>query len=385
MEVMTDRDRGGLVSRYPPRRGPSPFGADVALRAEPAAIAPQPLPTPTGPSPYRLDLASVLDDDQMQAIADSGRLTFHLLGDVGGVEAPQDQQIVALNLTADAHRAPDPARFAYVMGDVVYYNGEDTAYYPQFYQPYADYPCPIFSVPGNHDGTPLPGTSSLQGWMANFSTAQPVRSPDARDVPRLTMTQPNCHWTLTTPLVTVVGLYTNVPEGGYIGPEQADWFTAEFAQAPADRPLIVTSHHPALSLDRYHGGSGPMLRVIDAAIAATGRVPDLVAAGHVHDYQHWERDINGITVPFLVAGAGGFWHLYEVMDPDRHKPTMPHQVPEVDARLVSYVDDRHGYLRITATSGGLEVEYVTVPRAQEPWHDPGVVYESFTIRTAGAR
>ena len=39
-----------------------------------------------------------------------------------------------------------------------------------------------------------------------------------------------------------------------------------------------------------------MLRVIDAAIAASGRVPDLVAAGHVHDYQHWERDINGVTV-----------------------------------------------------------------------------------------
>ena len=60
-------------------------------------------------SPYRLDLAAVLP-------AESGRsappaLTFHLLGDVGGVKAPQDQQIVALNLAADAHRArPGPVR-----------------------------------------------------------------------------------------------------------------------------------------------------------------------------------------------------------------------------------------------------------------------------------
>ena len=62
------------------------------------------------------------------------------------------------------------------MGDVVYYNGEAAQYYPQFYEPYADYPCPIFSVPGNHDGTPLAGASSLQAWMANFATPSPVRS-----------------------------------------------------------------------------------------------------------------------------------------------------------------------------------------------------------------
>jgi hypothetical protein len=122
--------------------------------------------------------------------------------------------------------------------------------------------------------------------MANFAAPAPARSPDARDVPRLTMTQPNCYWTLTSSLVTVVGLYSNVPENGYIDPDQAAWLAGELAHAPADRPLIVTSHHPALSLDRYHGGSAPMLQVIDAAIAASGRVPT------------------------LVAGAGGYWHLY---------------------------------------------------------------------------
>jgi hypothetical protein len=75
-------------------------------------------------------LAQVLDPTQVRAIDDSGRLTFHLLGDVGGVTAPQDQRIVALNLAADAHRPVDPARVAYVMGDVVYYNGEAEQYYP---------------------------------------------------------------------------------------------------------------------------------------------------------------------------------------------------------------------------------------------------------------
>jgi len=216
------------MERFPPRTGPSPIGVDEAGLALASVVAPEPLPTPTGPSPYRLDLTDVLDPAQMQAITDTGRLTFHLLGDVGGVEAPQDQQIVALNLTADAHRATDPARFAYIMGDVVYYNGEADQYYPQFYEPYADFPCPVFSVPGKNDGTPSPGTSSLQAWMGNFATPAPVRSPDARDVPRLTMTQPNCYWTLTTPLVTVVGLYSNVPENGYIDPGQTTWLAGNW-------------------------------------------------------------------------------------------------------------------------------------------------------------
>ena len=249
------------------------MGAEQVGLAAQSRVAPQPLPPPTGRPPYRLDIASVLDTAEMKEIKKAGKLTFHLVGDVGGVKAPQDQQIVAMNFAADAHRVQDPARFAYLMGDIVYYNGEATQYYPQFYEPYADYPCPIFSVPGNHDGTPLPGTSSLQAWMANFCTEHPEHSADARDVPRLTMTHPNCYWTLNTPFVTIVGLYTNVPENGYVDQNQANWFANELREAPTDRPLIVTAHHPALSLDLYHGGSAPMLKVIDKAITTSGRPP----------------------------------------------------------------------------------------------------------------
>ena len=372
---MTDDTAG----RFPPRTGPSPTGLDAAGRAVADVVPPEPLPAPTGPAPYRLDLAEVLDPGQMRAITDTGRLTFHLLGDVGGVKAPQDQQIVALNLAADAHRDTDPARFAYLMGDVVYYNGEAAGYYPQFYEPYADYPCPIFSVPGNHDGTPLQGSSRLQAGMANFAAKTPVRSPDARDVPRLTMTQPNCYWTLTGPLVSVVGLYSNVPENGYIDPDQADWLSRGTRGRPrgpaADRHLAPPGAVPG-PLPRPQR---PMLGVIDTAVAASGRTPDLVAAGHVHDYQRWEWDINGVTVSFLVAGAGGYWHLHEVLDPNRAKPTLPYPVPQANAELLSYMDDRHGYLRVTATTSGLELEYVTVPRPQESWHTPGTVYETYTI------
>jgi hypothetical protein len=59
-------------------KGPSPIGVDLAGLPVTSVVPPEPLPAPTGPSPYRLDLAAVLDPARMQAITDTGRMTFHL-------------------------------------------------------------------------------------------------------------------------------------------------------------------------------------------------------------------------------------------------------------------------------------------------------------------
>jgi phosphoribosylcarboxyaminoimidazole (NCAIR) mutase len=32
--------------------------------------------------------------------------------------------------------------------------------------------------------------------------------------------------------------------------------------------------------------------------------------GHVHNYQRFTRPLNGRDVPYIVAGAGGYWHLH---------------------------------------------------------------------------
>lgn len=37
---------------------------------------------------------------------------------------------------------------------------------------------------------------------------------DAGDAWRTAMIQPNVYWTLEAPFVTIIGLYTNLPEGG---------------------------------------------------------------------------------------------------------------------------------------------------------------------------
>ena len=54
---------------------------------------------------------------------------------------------------------------------------------------------------------------SLKGFKRNFCAQAAVRLPEADDAPRPAMTQPNVYWTLLTPMVTIIGLYTNVQEG----------------------------------------------------------------------------------------------------------------------------------------------------------------------------
>ena len=46
------------------------------------------------------------------------------------------------------------------------------------------------------------------------------------------MTLPNVYWTLDSPFVTIVGMYTNVPEHGSIDSEQQQWLTHELADRP---------------------------------------------------------------------------------------------------------------------------------------------------------
>jgi hypothetical protein len=195
------------------------------------------------------------------------------------------------------------------------------------------------------------------------------------------MTQPNPYWTLNTPYATLVGIYTNVPEGGRLDDHQISWLHTELTTAPTDRALILTMHHPALSADSHHSGSLYIDELLDQAIATSGRTPDLVVAGHVHNYQRFTRTREARQVPYLVAGAGGYWHLH-TMAKDATGATLstPWKVPDLDATLDSYVDDRHGYLRLTVSPTELHGDYITVPRPQESWHHgPTTTADSFTL------
>src|SRR5258708_35927553 len=215
----------------------------------------QPLPAPTGQSPFHLSLDHVLPPDQVAAIQNSGRMLFHVAGDTGGVKAPEAQQIVAMAMEQQFN-FPDatlrPA-FYYHLGDVVDEYGESTGYYAQFYDPYVHYPAPIFAIPGNHDGDMTTGSDpSLTSFVNNFCAADPHVTNEAGETGRDAMTQPHVYWTLEAPFVTIIGLYTNVPEAGKLDTDQIAWFVNELRTAPADKALRVAWHHRADSSYTSH-------------------------------------------------------------------------------------------------------------------------------------
>jgi hypothetical protein len=332
------------------------------------------LPEATGKAPFRLDLKDVLDARTYAGIVKAKALTFHVNGDMGGIMYAVPQELVAAGMEADVDPKAKPGTapaFLYVVGDCVYFNGETADYYAQFYQPYELYPGPIFAVPGNHDGENLATGTSLDGFVRNFCAPAPVKQPESQDSHRTAMTQPNVYWTLLTPLVSIVGLYSNVPAGGDIRAPQTDWLIGELKTLPTDVPLIVTLHHPPYSADDHHSGSTHMIKVLDEATAASGRRPDVVIAGHVHNYQRLTRALpDGTQWPYLVTGAGGYHNLHSIQKVNGKAMIAPvtfETDPDGDPiTLETYLDDHHGFLRLTVDSSTIVGDYYQVPRPQEP-------------------
>ncbi len=243
-------------------------------------------------------------------------MVFHVLGDSGGVQDGEFQNNVAEQMIEQlTPGGPTSPQFCYHVGDVVYFTGMNADYYAQFYEPYSHYTPPIFAIPGNHDGEVDDPTAqtSLDGWVAYFMQAKPDVDPISKDAPRVGLNLPNVYWTFETPFATFVGIYTNVPEGGSIDSVQQQWLTNEFKTAPTDRALIFALHQPIYSFDMFHSGSARMSDVLENAIRDTGRVPNLVLMGHVHDYQRIEKTIApGVATPFIISGNGGYHNLHAI-------------------------------------------------------------------------
>jgi hypothetical protein len=334
----------------------------------------RPLPQAPGKDPYQLELSSIIPPDAITAITKTKKLTFHLNGDLGGIGQPAQQTLVASGMEADfpaGAGASDTPAFLYVVGDCVYYNGEKTQYYGQFYQPYEYYQAPIFAVPGNHDGENLPQDQTLDGFVYNFCATTPQKRPESQDCPRTAMIQPNVFWTLLTPLVNIVGLYSNVPAGGDIRDPQKTWFAQQLGSLPKNKPLLVALHHPIYSADTFHSGSTYMKEMLKEACASAGREPEMVLAGHVHNYQritHTRAD--GTQTPHLVTGAGGYPNLHSMIKVSGQRMVTPAQFDDSEgdhATVEKYSDDHHGFMRIEVTDKLITGRYYEVPRPQEPY------------------
>lgn len=377
---MTEHYRGSNTHVFGRRRpilqGHFPVTLDTGAEHRDTRFRPPPNPEPWRQAPYHLALENVLGAEEMAAIRAKRQLAFHLNGDMGGIKDSVPQELVAKGMeksfdpNADASVNPS---FLYITGDCVYFNGEIKEYYKQFYEPYEFYPRPIFAVAGNHDGENLEtdGSRSLDGFMRNFCAQRAVRLPEAMDSHRTAMIQPYVYWTLTTPLFNIVGLYSNVPEGGDIREPQLRWYVNELKTQPKNVPLFTALHHPPFSADDHHSGSTHILKLLDDAAKAAGRAPDMVLAGHVHNYQRLSRaEPDGKITPYIVTGAGGYHNLHHVIKVNHQAMVTPVVLDRTGGRPVTlhkYMDDHHGFLIMTVTPDLVIGDYYQVPRPQEPY------------------
>ena len=305
-----------------------------------------------------------------QAAQNAHKLVFHCVGDTGGIHGTATQESIAKAMEdqLSSAAAGDKPAFFYHLGDVIYFNGQSQNYPAQFYEPYQYYQALIFAIAGNHDGDThaRPGDQpdtepTLFGFMRNFCDS----APHPESPYRQSMTQPYVYWTLDAPLVTIIGLYSNI--GGSLDArgtsEQQQWLQSQLRNAPADKKLLVAVHHPAYSLDAAHGGCPDILTALDRAFVAANRAPDAVLSGHVHSYQRFSRTLDNRDVPYLVAGAGGYANDARSMH--RLQKGLPAKLPIQtklpDVRLMSYNDTEPGFLRVTVTPQQLKFEYFIVP------------------------
>lgn len=347
-----------------PRR---PLGDPVAVPKEPLRFE----AAPSSPGP---NLTFPLEAVAPQAVTDAqkdGTLVFHCVGDTGGVHGDATQVAIAEAMEQQLRTDKVKAAFLYHLGDVIYFNGQSSLYKAQFYEPYQYYPGLIFAIPGNHDGDtqvhpgdPPDPEPSLTGFMRNFCDKVATPMPY-----RHTMTQPYPYWTLDAPFVTIVGLYSNVE--GSLDPrgkvEQQSWLTQQLSDAPSNKKLVVTVHHPCYSLDGTHGGCPDILIALDRAMAASKRIPDAILSGHVHNYQRFARRIDNQQVPYIVAGAGGYANdarsmhrLQRGLEPTGKPLKLPFQTTQPDVRLMSTNWELPGFLRVTVSARSLNFEYFTV-------------------------
>jgi Calcineurin-like phosphoesterase len=340
----------------------------------------------------------------VQNIQTAGQLVFHVAGDTGAsnVNKFNNELSVADHLANDLHTSAVANRpaFLFHLGDVVYDFGESQYYYDQFYEPFRNYPAPIFAIPGNHDSFVVPKTAPADMPLAiftrNFCEANPVITQEAGSLHRTAMTQPGVYFALDAPFVRIIGLFSNALEDpGMISSENGKWkgipdvqlafLTAQLQNIKAQKyagAVIIAVHHPPFCYDPpssaggaggNHSSSVTMLRDIDAICKAQGVYPHAFLSGHAHNYQRYTRTVNwggkNFTVPFIVCGDGGH-NVNPLVQPRKgvtpHDPTIGQDVKYLDTKpaipatglVINQFDHtNYGYLRITVNTKQLRIEF----------------------------
>ena len=341
--------------------------------------------------PAQITLASVLGDEAVAAIAKAKRIAFHTVGDTGASAKTHisTEAHVADAMTADLASLSVAPSFFFHLGDVVYYFGEGQYYYDQFYEPFRNYDRPIFAIPGNHDGMVFgpqqdtPTYRTLDPFLRNFCASDPGPSPDAGTLVRSIVTQPGAYFTLEAPLVSIIGLYSNVLEGpGVISSQshqpgqvhypitddQLDFLIRELTRLKQPREqmktaVIIACHHPPVSIDTQHSGWTGLSNDLDHACQQADLWPDAVLSGHAHLYQRYTRTRQGQEIPYIVAGSGG-----HNAKPPKQAVVGSTPITQNEYTLVKEPVYEYGYLTITIdmSTANKETMHIAFDAPQAP-------------------
>jgi Calcineurin-like phosphoesterase len=372
-------------------------GSDKAaytyLDSHKGSIKPRPFPIAKDAEP-RTSLADAIGGKGpavTAAIEKAGQIVFHALGDTGNTTSAIPENTVTDKLVSDFDESDPKAvpSFCYNLGDVVYSFGEAQYYYDQFYDPYRNYPAPIFAIPGNHDGmvAPTSSTPSLQAFLANFCAyGEPFhRTPEAGGLSRTAGVQPAVYFTLEAPFVRILGLYSNCLEDpgvissqkgavqtySYMPDNQLDFLSAALSRIKSEKfpgAVIMAVHHPpyvAVTPSQQtagkHGGSPLMLADLDKVCQSTGVWPHAVLSGHAHNYQRFTRYLSNRETPFIVVGNGAHGHtaMTKKGAPALRTPNEEAPLSNGNDKIIfeNYDDKEFGYCRVVVDEKQLRIEY----------------------------
>lgn len=234
-----------------------------------------------------------------------------MLGDWGRETEDRAQQLVAAGMVAYSQKNELNPQALLMLGDNWYDElpgGVDSSRWQTGFEqmyPKADFNCPAYAVPGNHDYQTMPESKVAAELL--YSRRGNTRWTMPSLWYRFTFPEKN-------PQVTFIALDSNVshengkPETHSYNftltqkqqAEQLRWFEAELRKPLTTPFLIVIAHHPIFS-NGPHGDHKVLIRDWDPLLRKHN--VHLYLAGHDHDLQHLEFE--GHPTSFFLSGGGG--------------------------------------------------------------------------------
>lgn len=261
--------------------------------------------------------------------------SFLILGDTGEGQKPQ------YAVVPGALKVGEGTDFMIVASDVIYPIGSINDYPEKFFQPYKDYPGPIYGIPGNHDWYDTnygfmrvfcgarevlePGAwRGPLGWLAKVLWRKPA-VPDEhalaaaealRSAPSQQQIQPGPYWAIDTPSLRIIGIDTGIK--GDIDRDQGVWLRRVSA---GPKPKILVTGKPLYVDDEHHPGPIEGGGFVDDVV--TDPACNYVAAigGDIHNYQHYPIKVGDRLIQYVVSGGGGaFMHATHTIPPTKIIP-----------------------------------------------------------------